>query len=117
MIYRQCIACVEPAIHGTSRCARHSRGWRKTPEMIARGEFYKSPQWKARSKRQLEIEPNCRRCGAKATIADHIEERGLGGADDGPLQSLCRDCHFRKSSSAGGKAAKAKREAQRREGQ
>ncbi len=110
---RKCIACSRHAIPGTSRCEVHSRGWRKTPQMRARGNYYNTPQWRKRSKRQLAEHPYCARCGQKATIADHVIPRGLGGPDDGPLQSLCRRCHQRKSSSEGGRAAKAKRRRER----
>ena len=112
---RVCILCPAFAIDGTSRCPAHSRGWRKSPAMQARSAYYDSPGWKARSKRQLAAEPMCRQCGAKASIADHIDNIGAGGDPDGPLQSLCLKCHNRKTASEGGKAAKAKREAERRE--
>ena len=47
---------------------------------------------------QLRREPWCRDCGARATVADHIVPRSLGGADDlTNLQSLCTSCHNRKT--------------------
>ncbi len=97
------------AVPGTSRCSAHSKGWRKSPAMQARSSYYDTPQWRARRKRQLEAEPNCAKCGAKASIADHIDNIGAGGDPDGPLQSLCLKCHNIKTASEGGKAAKAKR--------
>lgn len=97
------------AVSGTSRCPDHSKGWTKSPEMQARSHFYDSRAWRERRARQLEAEPNCRQCGAPATIADHIHNIGSGGDPDGPLQSLCLKCHNRKTASEGGKAAKANR--------
>jgi len=83
--------------------------------MLARGGYYQTSSWRARSQRQLERFPLCAACGGRARIADHVQPRGLGGADDGVLQSLCVRCHNLKSSSEGGKASKAKREASRAE--
>ena len=97
------------AVSGTSRCAAHSRGWRKTPQMRARSARYNTRAWRERAKRQLKTEPLCRQCGTRAAIADHIFNVGSGGSFDGALQSLCRRCHSRKTASEGGRAAKAKR--------
>ena len=97
------------AVPGSSRCPAHSRGWRKTPQMLARSSLYDTPAWRKRRKLQLAGSPYCARCGAPANIADHIDNVGAGGSFDGPLQSLCVPCHNRKSSSEGGKAAKQKR--------
>jgi len=107
---RQCIACVEYAIPGTSRCPGHSRGWRKTPQMKARSKFYDTRAWRQRRRRQLEVEPYCRMCGRPAEIADHIANVGSGASFDGALQSLCRPCHQKKTASEGGRAAKLKRQ-------
>ncbi|CAN5873624.1 hypothetical protein BH23ACT5_BH23ACT5_09850 [soil metagenome] len=82
--------------------------------MQARGSYYKTRSWRERSASQLAQSPSCATCGAKATIADHIVNIGSGGDPDGPLQSLCRKCHATKTASEGGKAAKLKREAERR---
>lgn len=103
------------AVPGTSRCPAHSRGWRKSAAMVARGGYYQSPGWRERSKRQLAKFPVCVRCGGKATIADHLAPIGLGGDPAGKLQSMCTRCHNLKSSSEGGRAAKAKRAVSRAE--
>lgn len=97
------------ALPGASRCAAHSRSWRKSLEMQARSSLYDSPQWRERRKRQLAEFPYCAHCGAMASIADHIENIGAGGSFEGPLQSLCRPCHAKKTAAEGGRAAKAKR--------
>ncbi len=97
------------AVPGTSRCPAHSRGWRKSPEMQTRSDYYQKRSWRESSRKQLDAEPYCRRCGAKATVADHIDNIGAGGDWFGPLQSLCAPCHNRKTASEGGRAAKEKR--------
>lgn len=100
------------AVPGTSRCPAHSRGWRKTPEMQSRSSYYSTSSWRQRRAKQLREHPTCVKCGAPATVADHIDPIGLGGDWFGPLQSMCTKCHNRKSSSEGGKASKAKRKGQ-----
>jgi 5-methylcytosine-specific restriction endonuclease McrA len=120
---RKCLLCTELAIAGTSRCPAHSRGWRKSPQMLARADHYRSRSWRERSKRQLEAQPLCEckgcsfcgsGCGRRAGVSDHVNPIGLGGDPAGPLQSLCTPCHLRKSSSEGGRAAKQNR--RRRDG-
>jgi hypothetical protein len=98
------------AVPGTSRCPAHSKGWTKSPEMQARSGHYNTRSWRERSKKQLVEFPDCAKCGARASVADHIDNIGAGGDWFGPLQSLCKPCHAKKTASEGGKAAKAKRE-------
>lgn len=109
---RACLisTCAGLAIDGTSRCPDHSKGWTKTPQMQARSKLYDSRAWQERRARQLAEFPDCAECGARAVIADHIHNVGAGGDFDGPLQSLCRSCHNRKTASEGGRAAKEKRD-------
>lgn len=78
--------------------------------MQARSALYDTPSWRKRRSGQLAVYPLCARCGARATIADHINNVGAGASFDGPLQSLCFSCHSRKTASEGGKAAKQKRD-------
>ncbi len=78
--------------------------------MQARSKLYDTPQWRGRRKRQLAEFPTCAQCGAPASIADHIYNVGAGGDFDGPLQSLCKPCHAKKTAAEGGRAAKQKRE-------
>lgn len=108
---RACLVstCPKVAVSGTSRCPDHSKGWSKSPEMRVRSKLYDSRAWRERRARQLEEFPFCARCGAEAVIADHIDNVGAGGDFDGPLQSLCRPCHNRKTASEGGRAAKERR--------
>ena len=45
----------------------------------------------------------CQLCGQKATQADHIIPRAMGGTDDpGNLQALCTHCHAVKTGRQGG---------------
>lgn len=97
------------AAAGTSRCPAHSRGWRKSAAMKSRSGYYDTRSWKERRARQLAEEPYCRTCGRPAEIADHVFNVGAGHDFDGPLQSLCKPCHAKKTASEGGKASKQKR--------
>lgn len=106
---RQCIACLGYAIEGTSRCPAHSRSWQKTPQLRARSSLYNTRAWRERRARQLAAFPLCVVCGRRAVIADHIDNIGAGGSFDGPLQSLCKIHHNRKTAREGGKAAEQKR--------
>lgn len=61
--------------------------------------LYHTPGWRSLRKAQLQAEPYCRYCGAKANTADHItphqgNERAFW---TGALQSLCTPCSRRKT--------------------
>ena len=77
--------------------------------MLSRQGFYKTRSWQVKRARQLREHLNCAMCGQPATDADHITLLGEGGDPNGPLQSLCRPCHAKKTAAEGGRAAKAKR--------
>lgn len=70
---------------------RTSAPWRK---------WYATREWKELRRRQLALEPNCRRCRKEgklvpATVCDHVE-RHRGDRVRffaGPFQSLCKGCH------------------------
>ena len=51
----------------------------------------------------LAREPRCRRCGARATEADHIVPVSRGGTNDPEAngQGLCRPCHDAKTRAEG----------------
>lgn len=112
MPVRACIVCGSPSIPGGSRCPNHVRSnWDRWKKRTAeRQSYYSSSAWQERRKRQLAEHPYCVRCGAKASDADHVNNLAAGGDPDGPLDSLCADCHRRKTASEGGKAAKLNRQ-------
>jgi 5-methylcytosine-specific restriction endonuclease McrA len=75
---------------------RHSR-----PAKVAWGRLYKTAQWRALRRAQLQREPLCAMCTAlgvlrAATVVDHIQpHRGRAGLFYSPtnLQSLCKAHH------------------------
>ena len=63
-------------------------------------KFYQSPQWRRLRALQLEQEPLCEDCRIRAaTLADHIKPINQGGEalNIDNLQSLCHQCHNKKS--------------------
>jgi 5-methylcytosine-specific restriction enzyme A len=74
------------------------------PQSLPWREWYGLLRWKKRARHQLKIEPLCAACLKQgritlATVADHDPpHRGDWNRFRlGPLQSLCFDCHKRKS--------------------
>lgn len=66
--------------------------------------FYQSPEWRAVRRRKLNQNPLCEEClkhnkVTPATIVDHIKPIKQGGEpfNMNNLQSLCTECHSRKS--------------------
>lgn len=60
--------------------------------------FYKSAAWRTLRKQVLEAEPMCRVCGERASVADHITARRMGGGNTRDnLQALCWGCSRRKT--------------------
>lgn len=107
---RQCLFCNQLAIEGGSRCSFHARpsNWQRGKRSKT-ADYYSSTAWQTRRKRQLAAEPLCAVCGARASQADHIINMAAGGSPDGPLQSLCADCHRRKTGQEGHAARYGKR--------
>jgi 5-methylcytosine-specific restriction endonuclease McrA len=55
--------------------------------------FYKSAAWRALRAQVLAEEPTCRACGERASVADHITARRMGGSNDrANLQGVCWPC-------------------------
>jgi hypothetical protein len=117
---RACIGGLGPcsgyALPGRSRCLAHSRksdGWAKyAAKHPDRSAFYRSERWRALRDAQLHEHPDCVVCGQRARHADHIVPLSAGGDFGGPLQSLCKEHHRRKTqneSKAGNKRAAARR--------
>lgn len=110
--------CAEVGCHrlvrGVNRCEEHIGPWRQRQEIRERARrrvrqrgrtkdpYYDTSAWRKRRAAHLERYPACVVCGRKADTADHIHARGRGGRDDGPLQSMCRSCHGRKSAASDG---------------
>lgn len=69
---------------------------------VAWRAWYKTPEWRAIRRQQLNAEPLCRMCVADepsrvraATVCDHVRPH-RGDRDRffaGPFQSLCETCH------------------------
>lgn len=62
--------------------------------------LYATARWRQRRAEQLDREPTCRLCrdlrgkSVPATVADHLQpHRGDPVLFEGPLQSLCAQCH------------------------
>jgi 5-methylcytosine-specific restriction endonuclease McrA len=100
--------CLDKPRPNRSRCPKHDSSWGQYasahPERAMR---YNSHSWRRRAKEQIRDHPDCAVCGKKATDADHVLAVALGGDFEGPLQSLCRGCHLRKTASDS-KAAQAR---------
>ena len=78
----------------------------------ARAAFYHSPTWREMRARQLAEHPTCVVCGQSARHVDHVIPIAEGGSLSGPLQSLCKEHHRRKTqneSKAGNRRAAARR--------
>ena len=105
---RQCLLCNQPAVDGGSRCSTHVRpsGWQRWQgaKKGAGTAYYSTAACQNRRRRQLGEYPTCAVCGERATQADHVKNIAAGGDRNGPLQSLCVDCHRRKTGQEGHRA-------------
>lgn len=61
--------------------------------------FYSTARWQRARNWHLAGHPLCAECGALGQMVDHVTPRRAGGADLDPenLQTLCRQCHARKT--------------------
>ena len=92
----------------SGRCAQHrqinaGRNYLRDPQVQA---LYNSAEWRAIREDHLKAEPWCRECKGRgnlvrATDVDHITpHKGDRNAFfRGPFQSLCHQCHTRKTNS------------------
>jgi 5-methylcytosine-specific restriction protein A len=87
----------------------------KRTKAIDRGprDWYQLQCWRETRRWQLQCEPLCRQCHSEgrvtpASVADHIRPHGGDWTEfrTGELQSLCADCHDRKSKAERGYRAK-----------
>ena len=94
-------ACLEPGcpvITRETRCPAHQ------PRRLGTSQRGYGTAWQAIRLEVLRQEPYCRRCGAPATTVDHILPLRQGGTNARyNLQALCKRCHDRKTSKAGGR--------------
>lgn len=95
MASRAPLLCGTPGCPRPAPCPDHPpRRWASGG---ARGKA-RPPRWDRTRARILDRDGyRCRNCGAPATHVDHIDRDG--GENDSNLQSLCQDCHRRKTSS------------------
>lgn len=92
---------------GEGYCARH-RAERQRRQDRERSNplraLYGTQRWRRRARKQLASEPLCRSCSASgrvvpATDADHVMPPATKAEFfAGELQSLCRSCHSKKTS-------------------
>jgi len=79
---------------------RATARWDRHHDRIDYAWIWHDPRWRALQAEQLRREPNCRRCGRKATTADHVKPH-RGDLDlafnPGNVQSLCTTCSAIKS--------------------
>ena len=94
---KPCARCTRP-VRGRTYCdACQPIGWHANPS--ANGRTHTREERAAFRRAVLAREPRCRRCGARATEADHIVPVELGGTNDPEAngQGLCRPCHDAKT--------------------
>ena len=85
---------------------------------MPRSPYYDTPHWRSLRAAMLKRRPVCEtpRCGAPATMVDHIKPRPRGVAVPtladvpGNLACLCRPCHSRKTARQDGGFGNAQRE-------
>lgn len=90
--------CAEPGcpelVRGQSRCPDH----RRETDRPTSGQRGYGRRWRKTRDALLAKHPWCRRCGAKAKHAHHVD--GLGpngprGHDESNFEPLCGSCHSR----------------------
>lgn len=120
--------CMEYAIPGDSRCAKHIEAYRE--RMRERGRradhnrddtvrrLYRTERWRELRAWQLRREPFCAECEASgfhniiAEVVDHITPHRGNPAlffDPDNLQSLCKSCHDSKTAREDGGFGRARK--------
>lgn len=98
MPHRPCMEahCGNYAVY-RGRCRDHARA--RGRETHPNQDFYNSKRWKMTRRKQLFDHPLCVECGGIATDVDHIVPIEQGGArwSSSNLQSLCLQCHSKKT--------------------
>jgi 5-methylcytosine-specific restriction endonuclease McrA len=90
--------CSAPSCPNIKPCARHYR----RPFANARRSttLYQTARWKCQSREHLRSEPQCRTCGAPASVVDHVRpHRGDAQRfwDRSNWASSCKRCHNEKT--------------------
>lgn len=91
--------CSRHRIIAEARKRQHTEEWKNSATRGKSAEYhglYSTSAWRRRSRQFLEAHPYCARCGARATITDHIiPHRGNSDLfwDESNLQALCWSCH------------------------
>lgn len=94
---RVCLKPGCPELVERGYCDEHRPKRRRAPDKrpSARRRGY-GTRWERTRAAFLAKNPKCVACGARATVADHIENRGplaADGHDFAALQALCASCH------------------------
>lgn len=89
--------CPAMAAPGRSCCPKHQAERQARIDQhrgTAASRGYAS-DWQRAQAKQLEAQPHCERCGAKATLVHHRTPIRKGGSrlDPANLESLCAACH------------------------
>ena len=93
--------CPGRATHG-SRCELHQRPPRTDTRPNASVRGY-GTDWRRTRDEHLKLNPYCVQCGKVGSHVDHIVSRAQGGSDNpGNLQTLCPNCHSRKTAQQDG---------------
>jgi 5-methylcytosine-specific restriction protein A len=96
---RWCLRCRAPHPSGSEcpagKAERKAEIDQRRPSAARRGYHSK---WRGYRMAYLKQHPHCR-CGARATVVDHIVPVALGGSfwDEANHQPLCARCHARKT--------------------
>ncbi len=86
--------CREPTCWRLRPCPVHAEP-RPFATATRTSELYRTARWKREQREHLANEPECRQCGARASVVDHIEPHRGDEAlfwSRANWQSLCRSC-------------------------
>lgn len=103
-----------PAVFRMYSKAQAERGWHSRTQAAGR-HLYNTTRWRKRRALQLHEQPLCAACEAEgrvtaATVADHVvPHKGDEVAFwEGALQSMCAECHNRKTANENNAMVKAR---------
>nr|DAL01813.1 MAG TPA: HNH endonuclease [Caudoviricetes sp.] len=104
--------CGELGLPGTALCLAHTptkSGWELRPTAWLEVDNKTRYKWQKLRKRFLKQNPYCNLCGMIATEVDHIQgikiiKNKIKILDENELQSLCHECHSKKTREASRKS-------------